>query len=367
MERVRVVEKLDPFASLHDPKMAVTLAEIINQHISIGFQDGRSTTNAISLYSDLQKALGEYPLRSVTYEVLKKHIEEDYRHRPSSAYRLLANLHTAYRLAARANIPVKLPAGIVDPTVGLKKDIKWLANFRHGSYAVSWTPEQWAIIREGFRKGYAACQDVKHSHHNLEVHLLFLELLMLTGARPGEIKTLEWGHIRDLPIRQEDGSYVIHRVIIKERHKTWKKTKRPRRIILNAGCLSVLERAKAMREREGYKGSLVFFSRAAKATGKDQHPWVEKAADAMRGFASMPDFQIYNFRSAYINRALDHLGFNALELIAENVGHDVQTTLKYYRQHRDDRLTDAVHQVGESFATDFGFLWDIPETQAAVA
>jgi integrase len=111
-----------------------------------------------------------------------------------------------------------------------------------------------------------------------------------------------------------------------------------------------LNKASDLQSRMGYSSPYVFPSRRNQKNQKVGH--VSRLADLAErlGKAVGFDFNPYNLRSAYINYAVESLGYDSLPVISANIGHiDVATTERYYRRQRDSDRVSAAHAVGKSF------------------
>jgi integrase len=339
-ETERTVHGRDPALLVYRPKETCTINEMLDFHLST--LTAKTNQDAAYVLPEVRKALGDRPIGEVTKFVIKGFLEANYEHRSGLGIVVFDHLHSAFNKIMDDLNGFTVPPGFVNPCKGLKKHIAFMKNHRREGYAVAWGPEEWRKIKHGFEVGYAESR----IH---DIGLLLIELIMLTGARPGEIENLRWDEIETVGIRHDDGTIQEHKVIIKQRHKTWKKTGRPRRIMLFEGGLNVLERAAKLRKAWAYNGPLVFFSCGSQKRFQT-YTKASKYIEHLRKHSGIADLKPYNFRSGYINMALDHLGFQWLDAVAENCGHaDTATTLEYYRKHRDAKLAVAGQRVDDAF------------------
>jgi integrase len=146
--------------------------------------------------------------------------------------------------------------------------------------------------------------------------VLLIELLMITGARRGELQTLEWDHIKgDKIVRIE--------------HKMSGETAEPRIILLPEDAIKVINEAKEYCKHVGYEGPFVFPTNGHRAKQeyicRPDH--YAKWIGIMAGFKDK--LKCHNLRSIYINYH-KHSGVD-LSIVANNVGHSsVKTTEQHY-------------------------------------
>ncbi len=330
-DRLRA-EGRDPGLAVFRPATAPTLRNVLDHHVASLRKD--TGHNVQSLYKDILCAHGDVLVRDVSRALLRDWIDANYTERRGSAANLLRNLTAAFNKAER---DLTLPADFRNPAAKLRGDLRIFDDHVPGSYAVAWAPEDWARMNMGLAAAYG---DPSVG----DVGVLVIELLMLTGSRPSEITTLRWDEIKPVEL----GGRMRTR-IVKERHKTWKRTGRPKQIVLGSGACEVLVRARALRERTGYTGPYVFPQRRTQSNQRREHVHQLTHYTAKIGALSGLSFTPYNLRSAYINHALD-TGSATLEEVAENVGHtDTRTTLAYYRRLREERLADAAEATDQAF------------------
>ncbi len=318
------------------PKRPATVADVLNHHLANLTPSNKK--GVTSLYRDILKDHGATPVTDFTRHVAKDWVQNNYEHRKGSARSLIRNMTAAFNRAMDSISGLLIPAGYEHPTAKITKHIRWLADDKPGSLAVAWEDDEWQKIMAAIQHGYDNPLIYKMGP-------LCLELLLHTGARPSEIQSLRWDELTDFEV---DGRTV--KVAIKDRHKTWGKTGRPRQIFMSEEAVAILEQAAAHRNQIGYNGPYVFPSRRRQ---KNQHvEYVSRLAGLAErlGKAVKFDFSPYNFRSAYINHAIQTLGFGKISMISENVGHaDVGTTLKYYHRQRSSDRAEAAQAVGQSF------------------
>lgn len=314
-----------------------TVKDVLDHHVAS--LSGESQSGVISLYRDLRRDHGAWPVSEFNRNCAKNWIEDNYRHRPGAARTLIRNLTAAFNRAMDSVSGLLMPVEYEHPTSKIQKHISWLKDLRPGSLAVDWEDNEWTKVMGAIRWGY-------QEPSIADVGVMCIELIANTGARPSEIQSLRMDEIDKINL---DGK-IIH-VIIKNRHKTWARTNRPRRIFLSREALDVIEKARLYREKIGYSGEYVFPSSRSNKNQKSKY--VSQLTDLAHrlGNGVQFDFVPYNLRSAYINRAISTLGFDKIALVSENIGHvDTATTLKYYHRQRASRLAEAADVVGSAFS-----------------
>jgi integrase len=150
----------------------------------------------------------------------------------------------------------------------------------------------------------------------------FVALLLETGVRPGEVRTVEARHVNT-----EQGLWVFPPA----EHKTGRKTSKPRIVYLSANALEITKR---LVERHP-TGPLLRNSR-----GK---AWTKNAVRCRfrrlrRRLADKlpPDLCAYLFRHTFATRALEH-GLDSVT-VAELMGHADATMVSRVYQHVGQRL-----------------------------
>ena len=152
---------------------------------------------------------------------------------------------------------------------------------------------------------------------------VIIRLLILTGARRGEIQGLQW--------REVD---VARRSIVlpDARSKTG-----ARRIPLSDAAIEVLEEIKS-------KGEFVFpANRANAASGHTVG--LPRAWRAIRDEAGLDDLRIHDLRHSFASFAAE--AGASLQLIGKALGHTQMRTTERYAHLRDDPLHALVNEIGE--------------------
>lgn len=191
--------------------------------------------------------------------------------------------------------------------------------FRTVSYPPG--PDRRDVTEEEFKALVEACSP---QHQN------FLKLLWFTGARPCELRRLEWRHLNidnDPPL-----------IVLGEgEHKTWNSTHKPRIIRLTPQALEVIADQDRLQGRRGLDSAFVFCRRDGQPYGKTGS---EHAFRRAREKAGLPeDVLMYGIRHAMGTR-LAAQGFGA-HLISEALGHARSATSDRY-VHLHGRHKDVV-------------------------
>jgi len=152
---------------------------------------------------------------------------------------------------------------------------------------------------------------------------LIIRLLILTGARRGEIQGLQWREV-DIDRRSI--------VLPDARSKTG-----ARRIPLSDAAIEVLEGIKR-------KGDFVFpANRANAASGHTVG--LPRAWRAIREEAGLDDLRIHDLRHSFASFAAE--AGASLQLIGKALGHTQMRTTERYAHLRDDPLHALVNEIGE--------------------
>jgi integrase len=146
-----------------------------------------------------------------------------------------------------------------------------------------------------------------------------IQILLLTGARSGEVKSMQWGHL-DLK----------HGVWIKPASTT--KQKKLHRVPLSAPALELLKSIKP-------EGEFVFPSRHGGHRGDFKKTWA-KVCKA----AGIKGCRIHDIRHSFAALAVsDGL---SLPMVGRLLGHSTPTTTARYAHLHDDPLKEATERVG---------------------
>lgn len=338
LQRHVTVLRFSPKTLRYQPKASATFDDVLDHHVSTLSEGSRR--NLKTKLKPLRDAFGAEPVADVTRARLKDFIDQHWAASPGSARLVVRNLSAAFNKALDPDSPVALPANFINPASKLAKALVCLRDHAPKSRAVAFEPEEFKAI-------FAALEDGYGDPALGDIGIACLELILVTGARPLEIQSLRWDEIEPVP----DAADL--RYIVKERHKTWKRTGRPRQITVGPTGVKVLARAEKWRRADC---PYVFPGRRVQKNTKD--PYFTSDTELAVKLSDKAKIRIRpgSFRSAYINFMLSSLEgeqsfnslYDALELVAENVGHtDVRITLEHYtkgkhtKRHEAVRLTDA--------------------------
>ena len=347
--RVEVDEGRDPAVLHFKPKDAISINEMLDFHDShhqINLRSKKKGSHYI--VKRFREVYGNHRATSVTRQMIKDFCLTQYGDKLGMISVLTDHIRGAYYKAMDPDDGIgKWPPGFVNPARVFHKAIPALKTYHPAGYAVAWSPDEWLRVGRGF-------EYVETLNPMARLGFLALKLLMLTGARPSEIERLRTDEIEQQTIHYDDGRVETHTVIIKERHKMWYTTGRPRRILVFENGEAVLAQAKALRDAWGYDGKLVFPT-VGERYRFTRNLLIQSYIKDFRKITGMPTLKPYNFRSAYISLAIDHLTLGRIDEIAENCGHkDTATTLRYYRRTRDPKKFEAGKRVDDVFSSLWG-------------
>jgi integrase len=238
-------QKRDPKLAVYNPTTAVTLGDVIDWYHDKHLTNPSTQANFTHLTKRLKADLGATPLRDFTRHVLKGWIEGRLTANNAGGLEtLLRWLSSAFNQASDSLSGLDIPAGYENPAKGLGSKIPAIANRPRGSYAVSWEDDEWSHIMVAIETAYT-------NSPLSPLGVMVVEMIMVTGARPSEIATLRWDEIEDHKVKT--GAVTLRmKKIIKDRHKTWKNTRRPRQILLGKRGIDILTRAKKYADDTGY-------------------------------------------------------------------------------------------------------------------
>jgi integrase len=308
-----------------------TLGDVLDRYIkSLKTDDARQNYSYNTV--KLRRVHGEIAVEDFTAVVFRRFLEEHHREHSGLVRTLVSQVRAAWNYCQKNSIQYIDPA-LPNPGSKLIKELEWLRPM--GSYAVSWEDDQWSAIMRGI-------QQAREAGVTAELHLLCVEMMLLTGARSNEIKTLRVTEIK--------GDHIL-----KDVHKTYGRTGRPKRIYFGPRGQDVLNRAAVERIRIRYTGEYVFPSAGNRKSHAGHVSHVEFITRQIRPFTGLDNLTPHNFRSGYINFALDN-GV-PLEIVSENVGHEnTMTTLKSYVRNRPSRLREGAGRVDAAFSALFAHL-----------
>lgn len=341
LQRMVKVDKRDPRMVAYQPKTATTVTEAIDAWLT-AFPN-RNTATVKANVKPLKAKFGKTNLGDLTRFALKAWCEEEYAatedrsNRGGACKGMLLNLNAVINWALREDTGIILPPDYKNPCRGLASRIDAIRDRIQTGHAVNWEDEQFRQILRAIEWTYE-----RPRAKNGLANAMASNLCLVTGARPSEITTLRWDEIETVA-----GQPSIRR-IVKDRHKTWLRTGRPRVITVGPRGIAILDRAQSLREATGYTGPWVFPSPQPARRGKP----VRCINHFCRRLSTKVGFEVrpYNFRSAYINHSLEAAegqgaaAFNAtLQMVSENVGHTrPQITLAHYIKAKGSQMAESV-------------------------
>jgi integrase len=196
-----------------------------------------------------------------------------------------------------------------------------------GVVASGWRERQRTATADELRRFFLACGELLRTREVWPWAVWMFELVVLTGARVGEIRTARWADV-DLE----------RRLIVRTVHKTVGKTGRPRRIPLNAAALQVLGRV----ERVKGNPHLIPGKRAGQPLSVYDKPWKRLCE-----VAGIEGLWVYDLRRAIPSLGIG-LGFS-LEMIGKALGHEHADTTRGYTHLLPTDLHRVADAVGERF------------------
>ena len=261
------------------------------------------------------------------------------RETPAAAKQLASCVRDSYAYAMFVGVAGGgIPAGAVNPGRGV---IRYLDLRAPKSYAYAFTNE----TQEKFIAALREAETLPPGHplRISPIALLCIELIVLTGARRDEIRSVRLDQIN-----------YDRRFIVRADHKTGRKTGEDREIPLSDAALAVIAKAKAIRLEPGRWGAahpdnpFLFPSPEGKMTMSHLSD-VGKPLKYLSKLAGLDRHLIpHNLRSAHINLALR--AGAPLQDVSKAVGHrDVKTTNRHYLKVLDDAKLAAADAVGASF------------------
>jgi integrase len=341
LQRMVKVEKRSPKAAEYDPKTAATFNDVLDLHVATLAQSTQD--NMKTKLKPLRDAFGAEPVLDVSRTRLADFINERWPNKPRAAELAAVNVAAAFTKALHPDSGLKMPEGFVNPAKNLRPRLKALAGRVVKSRAVAWESDELQTIFKALNLGYG---DPTIG----DIGVACLELILLTGARPEEVQSLRWDEIE--PVSGEPQL----RYLIKDRHKTWKKTGRPRRIIVSDLGIKVLGRAERWKRKD-----CPYVFPAARDQRNTKFGYFTSDTELCVKLSNKVGMQFRpgSFRSAYINFMLESLEakaedfrsfYDALEVVAENANHkDVRITLEHYRKGKDSKMHEAIKLTNDAF------------------
>ncbi|WP_005031250.1 site-specific integrase [Holophaga foetida] len=302
-----VVNGGDPSKARQDARDESTLLDLWKEFRTRGGSDKKSASEDLRIWSywfsgekhpsrtpphraKMNWKLSEFNFQAI--DDIHKSIKS-----PVAANRFLALLSVMFNLAAG---PLKWIDS--NPCNGVKKN----RERKRRRYA---TPEEVARIAAALTR-----------HDGLKTSNLpavaFIKLLILTGARLGEIASARWDQVKGTKL-----------VLPPEQHKTGRKTQHDRVIQLNSAAMEVLDSLPRT------SGTLTGIQSPAKM-------W-----QVVRVEAKCPDLRIHDLRHSFASVAVG-AGYN-LAQIGELLGHTSTQTTQRYAHLIDEAAHEAADKIGE--------------------
>ena len=347
-QRALKIEKRDPRSLVFNPLTAATLDDVLDGYVAKTATKAQATVK--SAFKPIRKRFGKTTMRDLDRNTVRVWLDEEYQegkgkpNRGGACQTMLRYLGAAIRHAMRDDSGINMPEGYFYPFDRLNREVIAIKERVRRSHAVNWEDDQFTAIFRAIRLGYTSkkCQPIG---------VMVVSLCLFTGARPSEIESLRWDQIE--PVPGEPGMLRI----IKDRHKTYARTGRPRQITLGVRGVEVIDRAKLHHAEHGIESPWVFpITRDQKNTKTPHFNSINQVCRKLSEFAGM-EFRPYQFRSAYINHALEaaEKGTMAtytatLAMVAENVGHSgTITTQQHYVRAKASQTVLAITTTDAAF------------------
>lgn len=189
------------------PTVVVSVSKILDDYLA--YLKGRPSLRVAKgdVANHLKPAFGHLLPREVTAVRVRRfynRLEESDHERRASA--CLSLLRTAFKRA-----------GLEPPSLGHIKLTTWVNRER-------------TATRDELRAVLTTCRNMLGNEEGWPWAIYLVLLLILTGARPGEIRTAK---LADVDVQRG--------LLIRKEHKTRRKTRKPREIALNAAALELIE------------------------------------------------------------------------------------------------------------------------------
>ncbi len=290
----------DPMGEIHAARAAPNVADLADLYCEDRLPGKRPKTQEedramLRLY--VLPALGRLKVADVDHEDIVK-LHKKLKDKPTRSNRVVSLCSRLFNLAIRKNMRLDNPA----------KGVESYAEERRERYL-----SQAELVRLTEALGTYPNQQAAD----------VIRLLLLTGARRGEVLSVEWTHL-DL-----DGG-----VWIKPSSHT--KTKKLHRVPLNAAALEILVKIKA----QGLSDHYVFPGlRPGQPLQTLQRAWKTICEEA-----AIEDLRIHDLRHSYAS-ILASAGLS-LPIIGALLGHAQPSTTARYAHLFDDPLREATERVG---------------------
>lgn len=183
------------------------------------------------------------------------------------------------------------------------------------------TEPQARIVTEGeYGRIFGAIDKFLANSKHDPARLLAILWVIYTGCRPIEAVRLKRQYV-----------YMDRGFAELYEHKTYRKTKKPKKFFLTAPLLDLIDRADALRKMRGIESDFVFPRRSKQKASN----WLAKTWAGVQNEANV-DIDLRQMRSAYINSA-DDLGLSDKEIL-EMTQHMSESVVKrHYSMFKDKR------------------------------
>jgi len=313
--RGQVAEGLDPLRTLDRARDGLSVGAVadrfLEEHVEVRLKPTTQRDYRQVIDAQLRPQLGTLPIAELTTDDVLR-LQHRLGATPPQANRVLAVLSSLVSWAMRAKL---CPVG-ANPCVGVKR-------YREGRRRRYLDAGEYARVGRALR-------DAKKKETIAPGPLAAIELVLLTGARPREILTLEWSHVdlAEAVLRLPDS-------------KTGEKT-----IYLSPAAVRLLKRWPRWASSD-----YVFPGTGRRVKGAHMHgTTVVHAWAALRKAAGLEDVRLYDAgRHSFASIGLTHHQLS-LAQIGEQLGHSQPATTARYAHLHDDIAKRNARAIGGTIA-----------------
>lgn len=322
----------DPMADRNAKRNAPNVTELCERYLD---EHARPKKRASSVAGDkdlidrrIKPELGKLKVSAVTFSDIDRLHRKLSVNTPTQANRVLALLSKMFSLAIRWQLRADNPVRGVERNQERKRKrylsgdemqrlLKTLAEYpyvqkvRASREEAAETGQTWKTLhrKKPIRQREQACNVIR--------------LLLLTGARKGEVLSAEWNQFDfDKNTWTKPGATT--------------KQKTDHAVPLSAPALALFSKIEQT-------GPYVFPSRNDKPLGEIKHAWA-----SIQKIADLPDVRLHDLRHTYASQLVS-AGLS-LPIIGALLGHTQTQTTARYAHLMDDPLREAAEQVGRAFS-----------------
>jgi integrase len=317
-----VAQGQDPAAVKLDGRAAPTVAALcerfVREHVDVKLKVTTRRAYHQLLDAIIRPKLGPRRIADLTADDLAR-LHHAMKGSPYLANRVLAVVGKMFVLAERWGLR---PRG-TNPAHGLEK-------YRERARERPLTDDELARLGVAFetaeRHGQIVPKDGEPPVAVGPFVLAAIRLLLFTGARKGEVLSLEWQHV--------DVEHACLRIPVHKTDRTGAKT-----IPLNGPALAILEALPRLADSPYVLPSVVRDGHLVK---------IEKAWDAIRTAASIDDVRLHDLRHSHASIGVS-AGL-ALPIVGKLLGHTAPATTQRYAHVAPDPVREAAELIGAKIA-----------------